>query len=134
MDVIRKADLSLIGNSYNFAGADHGDLAVSVYLVEAEPGRGAPLHTHEYDELAIVQEGRSRFVIGSEIREAVTGDLLVVKAGTPHGFVNIGTGVLKQTDIHLSPRFKQKNLEPTEASRRAGLPTRSTTQREATAT
>jgi len=36
MGVIRKADLPLIGSSYNFVGADQGDLAVSIYFVEAE--------------------------------------------------------------------------------------------------
>lgn len=35
-------------------------------------------------------------------------------------------GVLKQIDIHVSPRFRQQNLEPTEVSRRANLPLPST--------
>jgi len=122
MHVVRKADLPLIGSSYNFVGADHENVGVSIYLLEAQPGRGAPLHMHEYDEIVFVQEGRSRFVVGDEIREAVAGDILVVKAHTPHGFVNIGEQVLKQVDIHVSPRFRQWNLESTEASIKAGLP------------
>jgi len=120
MYAIRKSDLPLIGSSYNFVGADH-DVAVSVYLVEAQPGRGAPLHTHEYDEIAFVEEGRARIVVGNEIREAGPGDIVVIKARTPHGFVNIGDGVLKQLDIHVNPTFKQVNLEPTEVSKKAGL-------------
>lgn len=127
MYAIRKSDLPLIGSSYNFVGADHGDVSVSVYLVEAEPGRGAPLHTHEYDEIAFVQEGRGRILVGSEIREVVVGDIVVIKAGTPHGFVNIGNVVLKQLDIHVNPTFRQENLEPTELSKRAGLPPKPTT-------
>lgn len=122
MHVIRREELPLIGSSYNFVGADHGDVAISMFLVEAQPGRGAPLHCHEYDEIVLVQEGQSRFVIGGEIRVASAGDILVVKAGAPHGFVNAGTGLLRQTDIHVSPRFKQMNLDPTDVSRAAGLP------------
>jgi quercetin dioxygenase-like cupin family protein len=122
MHVIRREQLPLIGSSYNFVGADQGNVAISMFLVEAQPGRGAPLHCHEYDEIVLVQEGQSRFVIGDEIRVASAGDILVVKAGTPHGFVNAGTGLLKQTDIHVSPRFKQMNLDPTDVSRAAGLP------------
>jgi quercetin dioxygenase-like cupin family protein len=122
MRVIRKEELPLIGSSYNFVGADHGDLAISMFLVEMQPGRGAPLHCHEYDEIVLVLEGQSRFVIGEEIRETSAGDILVVKAGMAHGFVNIGRGVLRQTDIHNSPQFKQVNLTPTDASRVAGLP------------
>jgi quercetin dioxygenase-like cupin family protein len=123
MHIVRKQDLPLIGSSYNFVGADH-EVAISMYLVEAQPGRGAPLHRHDYDEIIVVQEGHSRLAVGELIREAVVGDIIVVKAGTPHGFVNAGPSLLKQLDIHLSPQFRQDNLEPTEISRRAGVPER----------
>jgi mannose-6-phosphate isomerase-like protein (cupin superfamily) len=122
MYAIRKTDLPFLGSSYNFVGADNADVAVSIYLIEAQPGSGAPLHMHEYDEIMLVQEGRSRLVVGDQIYEAGAGDILVVKERTPHGFVNIGEGVLKQIDIHVSPTFKQQNLDPTEISKRAGLP------------
>jgi quercetin dioxygenase-like cupin family protein len=122
MRVIRKEDLPLIGSSYNFVGADQGNVSISIFLVEAQPGKGAPMHCHEYDEIVLVQEGRSRFVVGDEIREASAGDILVVKAGTPPGFVNAGPGILRQTDIHVSPHFKQVNLSPTDTSCSAGLP------------
>jgi mannose-6-phosphate isomerase-like protein (cupin superfamily) len=122
MYIVRKTDLPLIGSSYNFVGADHGNVPVSVYLLEAQPGRGAPLHIHEYDEILFMLEGRSRFVAGDEIREVAAEEIIVVKARTPHGFVNIGNEVLKQLDIPDSPVFKQQNLEPTEVSKKAGLP------------
>lgn len=122
MYAIRREDLPFAGSSFQFAGADHGDVGVSFYLVDAQPGRGAPLHRHTYDEVLMVEEGRGRLVVGEEVREVGAGEIAVVKAGTPHGFVNIGTGVLRQVDIHVSPRFGQENLEPTEISLRAGLP------------
>jgi mannose-6-phosphate isomerase-like protein (cupin superfamily) len=122
MQALRKEDLPFVGSSYHFVGADRGDVGVSMFLVEAQPGRGAPLHIHEYDEILMTQEGRARIVVGDEIREAVSGDIVVVKARTPHGFVNIGAEILRQIDIHISPRFKQQNLEPTETSRQAMLP------------
>jgi len=125
MHAVRKEDLPLIGISYNFVGAEQGDVAISMFLVEAPPGRGAPLHVHEYDEIVLLQEGQSRFVIGDVIRETQPGDILVVKARTPHGFINAGSGVLKQLDIHVSPRFQQELVDPTEMSRRADLPERS---------
>ena len=122
MHSVRIAALPLIGSSYNFVGADQGDVAVSMFIVQAQPGRGAPLHFHEYDEIVMVQEGTSRVVVGDVIRDVIPGEILVIKAGTPHGFVNSGTNILKQIDIHLSPRFAQELVEPTETSRRAGLP------------
>jgi quercetin dioxygenase-like cupin family protein len=122
MHIILKKNLPFIGSSYNFVGAEQGDVGISMFLVEAKPGQGAPLHFHDYDEIAIVEEGNSRFVIGNEIQDAVAGDILVVKARTPHGFINCGEELLKQIDIHVSPRFKQQLLEPTETSRKANLP------------
>jgi mannose-6-phosphate isomerase-like protein (cupin superfamily) len=122
MAAIRKEDLPFAGSSYQFAGIDHGQVDVSFFLVEAKPGRGAPLHRHTYDEVLHVQEGSGRMLVGQQILETVAGDIVVIKAGTPHGFVNTGQSVLKQIDIHVSRRFEQENLEPTELSLRAGLP------------
>jgi quercetin dioxygenase-like cupin family protein len=122
MDVIHRDQLPRIGSSWDFVGADHGGVPVSFYLVEAQPGKGAPLHCHDYDEVVLVEEGRSRFVVGGAVRECSAGEILVVKAGTPHGFVNVGADVLRQVDIHASARFAQRNLPPTETSRAAGLP------------
>ncbi|WP_051979800.1 cupin domain-containing protein [Edaphobacter aggregans] len=99
--VVRKEDLPFIGSSYNFVGAEQGDVAISMFMVGAQPGRGAPLHLHEYDEVVIVQERRSRFVIGDVIREVTAGDIVVVKARTPHGFIKPGGSVLKELDIHV---------------------------------
>ena len=122
MYAIRKEDLPFVGSSFEFVGADQGNVGVSFFLVEAQPGRGAPLHRHAYDEIVVVQEGRGLMVMGDETRETVAGDIVVVKAGTPHGFINSGEVVLRQVDLHVSPRFVQENLEPTEVSLRAGLP------------
>jgi mannose-6-phosphate isomerase-like protein (cupin superfamily) len=122
MQVIRSESLPFAGSSYRFAGIDQGDVGVSFYLVEAAPGRGAPLHRHKYDEILFVQEGRGRVVVGDEARETSAGDIVTVKAGTPHGFVNVGATTLKQIDIHVSPTFEQENLEPTGVSLQAGLP------------
>ena len=122
MLVVRKEDLPFIGSSYRFVGGDHADVGISMFLVEAKPGRGAPLHCHDYEEIILIQEGTSRFVAGDETRDTSPGEIIVVKAGTPHGFVNAGSGILRQTDIHLAPQFKQTNLAPTSTSRAAGLP------------
>jgi quercetin dioxygenase-like cupin family protein len=122
MHTIRKDDLPHIGSSYNFVGANEGDVAVSIFFVEAHPGHGAPLHRHQYDEIVIVQDGQSRLVIGDLIQETQPGDIVVVKANTPHGFINIGSAVLKQIDIHLNPRFEQELADSTDVSRRAGFP------------
>jgi mannose-6-phosphate isomerase-like protein (cupin superfamily) len=73
--------------------------------VEAPTGTGPKLHSHPYPEIFIVLEGMGRFTIGEKTLEVSGGNVLIVPADTPHKFVNIGNGVLKQVDIHLNERF-----------------------------
>ena len=56
-------------------------------------------------------EGRATVTLGNEQREANAGGIVVVPANTPHRFVNSGETVLRQIDIHSSPKFIQANLE-----------------------
>jgi quercetin dioxygenase-like cupin family protein len=111
MHVVAQKDLPFRGMSHEFVGADQGGVPVSVYLVDAPPGGATRLHRHPYDEVAFVREGRGRWIVDGEEREAGPGDILVVKAGQVHGFVNIGDGPLVHLDIHLSERFIQENLD-----------------------
>ena len=107
---IRQQDLPLRGSSYNFVGADNGDVNVSVFLFRGQRGAGPGPHRHPYDEIQFIQEGRGLYVVNGEEFEAGAGDVLVIKAGEVHGFKNIGNELLVQLDVHLSPRFIQENL------------------------
>ena len=111
MHVVPQKDLPFRGMSYEFVGADQGNVAISVYLVEAPPGRKTRRHRHPYDEVAFVREGRGRWIVGGEEREAGPGDILVVKAGQVHEFANIGDSTLVHLDVHLNERFIQENLD-----------------------
>jgi quercetin dioxygenase-like cupin family protein len=107
---IRQQDLPFRGSSYNFVGAEHGDVNVSVFLFRGQPGAGPGPHRHPYDEVQFIQEGRGSWVVNGEAFEAAAGDILVIKAGEVHSFKNIGDTLLVQLDVHLSPRFIQENL------------------------
>ena len=111
MYLISQQDLPFVGMSHQFIGADHGQVGVSVYLVSSPPGRGTKRHRHPYDEIAFVREGRGRWTVDGETREAGPGDILVVKAGQIHAFENVGEVPLVQLDVHVNERFVQENLE-----------------------
>jgi quercetin dioxygenase-like cupin family protein len=110
MHHVRQHDLPLIGSSYNFVGADQGDVGVSVFLFHGKPGAGPGPHRHPYDEIQFIQQGRGLWVVGDREFEGGAGDIFVIKAGEVHSFKNIGDGPLIQLDIHMSPRFIQENL------------------------
>ena len=103
MNVIR-------GHGKEVLGEELGTGA-SLIFVNAEPGRGASLHRHDYDEIFVVLEGEATMLGGEDGLKLYGGDVAVVPAGQPHGFVNSGDGALRQIDIHLSPRFVTEWLD-----------------------
>lgn len=110
MHFVRRDQLPFKGMSYQFVGADQGDVGISTYFVTSPPGRGPGPHLHPYDEVAFVLEGRGRWTVDGASLEAGPGDILVVKAGEIHSFVNLGETPLVQIDVHVNPRFEQENL------------------------
>jgi len=102
---VRQTDLPKDVISRDFVGEQHGGVGACVIFVEAPPGEGPKLHRHPYVELLIVIEGTATFDDGSSTREVGAGEMAIVDPRQAHGFINSGTGVLRQVDIHLSPRF-----------------------------
>jgi mannose-6-phosphate isomerase-like protein (cupin superfamily) len=109
MSFIDLEQLPFIGMSHNFVGENHG-APFSAYIVNAKPGKGPPLHTHPYVEVAFTIEGCATITIGDEQREVKAGGIAVIPANTPHRFINSGTTTLRQIDVHASPTFIQTNL------------------------
>jgi mannose-6-phosphate isomerase-like protein (cupin superfamily) len=83
----------------------------SLIFVDNGPGEGPRLHRHPYHELFILIEGQSTFTVGSVTLKAAAGQIVVVRPGVAHKFVNSGTGRLRQIDIHASPKFITEWLE-----------------------
>jgi quercetin dioxygenase-like cupin family protein len=110
MHRIRQEDLPLRGSSHNFVGADQGDVGISAFLFNGQPGSGPGPHRHPYDEIQFIQEGRGRYVVNGQEFEAGAGDILIIKSGEVHSFTCIGDQPLVQLDVHVSPKFIQENL------------------------
>jgi mannose-6-phosphate isomerase-like protein (cupin superfamily) len=98
------ADSELEG--YQFGGAH-----VCVIFVDLPPGGGPKLHRHPYEEVFIVLEGEAKFTVGSDTVDARAGQVLMVRPGVAHKFINSGSGQLRQIDIHANDRFVTEWLE-----------------------
>ena len=94
-----------------FEGYLHGRGDYSFLWVDMAPGAGPRLHKHPYEEVFIILEGCPRFTVGAETLDAQPGQIIVVPADTPHKFVNVGEGPLRQIDIHASKQFITEWLE-----------------------
>ena len=104
INVVRRESLPWNTIAHEFVGDDHG-VSITFLHVAAALGRGVALHKHPYAEIIVVLEGEAALDDGIETRIVHAGDIVVIPAGQPHGFTNSGLSVLKQIDIHTSPRF-----------------------------
>lgn len=94
-----------------FEGYRFDNTAVTFIVVEAPAGTGPKLHSHPYKEVFIILEGEGIFTIGEKTIVATAKSILIVPENIPHKFINKGTTVLKQVDIHLSDKFITDWLE-----------------------
>ncbi len=110
--VINREDLEPRGStSYVFEGYRHGATSISLHLTDLLPGEGPRLHCHPYEEVFVVHEGQATYTLGGTTLEVIAGQIVLVPAGTPHKFVNSGTGPLRQTSVHPSPQMLAEWLE-----------------------
>ena len=109
--LVNKDQLMRDGDSFEFEGYLFGEAGVSVILVDVPPRGGPRLHSHPYEEVFIVQEGRATYTVGSDMVEVAAGQIVVAPAGVPQKFVNSGSGPLRQVDIHASGKFITEWLE-----------------------
>ena len=107
---LTQQELPHIGSSYNFVGADHGEVAMSAFLFRGRTGTGPGPRRDADDDVQVVQSGRGLWVVNDEEFEAGAGEILVIKAGEIHSFRCIGPEPLVQLDVHLSARFIQETL------------------------
>jgi mannose-6-phosphate isomerase-like protein (cupin superfamily) len=105
MNFFNLEQLPFVGMSYEFVGETQVRRSRPTLLMP-----GPPLHTHPYVEVAFTLEGCAAITVGNETHEVKAGGIVVIPANTPHRFVNSGDTVLRQIDIHASPKFIQTNL------------------------
>ena len=79
---------------WSVAGQDQS-VDCTLHYSTIEPGAGAPLHTHEVDELITVLEGQVEGRLGDDRRTVEPNQTMVIPKGVPHGFTASGSGTAK---------------------------------------
>jgi quercetin dioxygenase-like cupin family protein len=92
------------GDARDFLGTAFG-VEISMILLNAPPGDGPSLHCHDYAEVIVVLEGQAELTTGGTRTTLSAGQIAVIDAGQPHGFVNRGPGLFRSLDIHLNHEF-----------------------------
>jgi quercetin dioxygenase-like cupin family protein len=105
-----RARLTHAGGADIFTGAEHGDVPVSMFLVDAPPGEGPQLHRHPYPEVFAIHSGQALFQVDDEEVRATAGDVVIAPAGCAHRFTAAGEDNLQLTAIHAAPRMQTEWL------------------------
>ena len=75
---------------WDITQSDDGTTSSSMAYSVIGVGAGAPLHTHEADELIVVLEGVLEVRINDEIHQVGPDHTIVVPPNVPHGFTIVG--------------------------------------------
>ena len=94
-----------------FEGYQFGEINLSMFITDTEPGTGPEMHFHPYEEVFVIMEGTATFTIAGETVVAHGGDVLLAPPNTPHKFVNTGEGRLSTVNVHPSDRIIQTAVE-----------------------
>ena len=99
--------------------AEHG-VSSSLSLNTAEPGTGAPLHTHKIDELIMVMEGTLEVRINGETHTVGKDHTVVIPPGAEHEFKVVGETNARLIVFfpHMDP-YSSENTTYLEGSRPA---------------
>ena len=73
---------------------------------------GEEVH-QENDQILIFVEGKGQAILGGEKSSIDENDLVFVKAGTRHNFVNTGDGPLRLITIYAPPHHAQGTVHHT---------------------
>lgn len=104
------ADLHFSPTAFLFEGERHAGIGTSIFVVQTPPGGGVDLHTHPYPETFVLLEGRGRWTAGDTVVDLEPDHVLVVPAGTPHGFRNTGDEPLLVVSVHEAGMLDQTFL------------------------
>ncbi len=70
-----------------------------------EPESTYPLHSHPYEQVSVVVQGRMLLNVGDETREVGPGDMWFVPSDLPHGGEILGDEAVIFIDVYSPPRL-----------------------------
>lgn len=83
----------------NLAAGTHQELCWARF----DAGSVYPLHSHPYEQISVVVQGRMRLTVGDETREVGPGDMWFAPANVPHGGQVLGAEPVIFIDVYSPP-------------------------------
>ena len=87
-----------------------------VVVMTLPPGAEIGEEVHpDTDQLLLFVEGRGTAILDGEPSELAPNDLVFVRAGTRHNFVNVGDGPLRLITVYAPPEHAPGTVQQTSA-------------------
>lgn len=110
-DILSKA----ISNNYFRQVIETGDETQTVVMC-IKPGEDIGNEVHPNNEQVLIcVEGSGKAILNKEEGAFRKGDLVVVKAGTEHNFLNSGSNEMKIITIYSPPHHSEGTIHKTKA-------------------
>jgi quercetin dioxygenase-like cupin family protein len=91
----------------------HGE-RISLGVIELDPGRVVPEHSHEHEQLGICLAGSLLFRVGAESRELRAGETWCIPSNVPHE-VHVGPEGAVVIDVFAPTRDDWREAERVES-------------------
>lgn len=81
-----------------------GSRDVLLVMNDCEPGMDLKPHSHPFDQIALIVEGRAIYHVGDVANEMSAGSVVFVPAGVEHYIEPLGDEVVKNLDVFAPAR------------------------------
>jgi quercetin dioxygenase-like cupin family protein len=79
-------------------------------LNECEPGMDLRPHVHDFDQIAMILEGRANYYVSGKPSEMGPGSVLLIPAGEEHYIEPVGEQTVKNIDVFTPLRADLSHL------------------------
>jgi quercetin dioxygenase-like cupin family protein len=77
---------------------------------ECEPGMDLRPHSHDFDQIALITQGRAIFHVAGEDREVGPGSVMLIPAGAEHYIEPLGEETVHNIDVFVPLREDYRHL------------------------
>lgn len=77
---------------------------------ECAPGMQLKPHSHDFDQIGMITQGRARFHIGDSVEEVGPGAIMLIPAGVEHYIEPMGAEVVHNIDVFVPLREDYRHL------------------------
>jgi mannose-6-phosphate isomerase-like protein (cupin superfamily) len=114
-DFVRNLNELALENKFFRQVLETGE-AMQVVVMSLEPGQDIGAEVHENTEQVLIcMYGQGQAIIDDYQHDFNTGDMMLVKAGREHNFVNTGQDEMKIVTIYSPPQHQDGIVHETKA-------------------